>query len=192
MSKGYPEACSFSEVLEHFKNEAQQEELYRLCNQDAILLIAQSIDDVAPLSVQDRHLFCTAPVNIRKAPVLDTFVRFVQRCAALDSCVCYSLQNASCCTCMGTSPCAMANASTAHSCALQRSQHACRYAAGQESQLLLDVPTEPPATLPEMRLCETAYNIVELWLWLSLRFDHFPDRPSMQVRVPHTRNEPLF
>ena len=82
MSKGYPEACTFSEVLEHFKNEAQQEELYRLCNQDAILQIAQSIDDVSPLSVQDRHLFCTAPVNIRKPPVFDVFVRFVQRCAA--------------------------------------------------------------------------------------------------------------
>ena len=65
-----------------------------------------------------------------------------------------------------------------------RSRGACRYAAKQESRLLVDVPTDPPSTLAEMRVCETAYNVVELWLWLSLRFESFPDRLAMQVLTP--------
>jgi hypothetical protein len=81
LSKGYPELCSFAEVLEHFKNEAQQEPLYQLCNQDAILAIAQSIDDVSPLTVNDRLALSTAPVNIRKPAVIPIFVLMVKRCA---------------------------------------------------------------------------------------------------------------
>jgi hypothetical protein len=81
LSKGYPDLCSFAEVLEHFKNEAQQEVLYKLCNQTAILTIAQSIDHISPLSVQDRLVFCSAPVTIRKPAILAAFVQMVERFA---------------------------------------------------------------------------------------------------------------
>jgi hypothetical protein len=38
-----------------------------------------------------------------------------------------------------------------------------------------------------MQLCEAAYNVVELWLWLSQRFTaSFSNRPEVEVRLSAT------
>jgi hypothetical protein len=79
VSKGYPAKCSFSSVLEQFALEAQQEELYKLCNQSNMVAIAQAIDGFEPLSLGERHMFCIAPVDRKKVPAFNAFLLFVER-----------------------------------------------------------------------------------------------------------------
>ena len=80
-SKGYPDECSFSAVLQQFALEAQQEELYTLCNQEGLLTLAEALDDVESLLLQERLTFCTAPVDTGKPPVFAAFRDMVARCA---------------------------------------------------------------------------------------------------------------
>jgi Mitochondrial degradasome RNA helicase subunit C terminal len=60
----------------------------------------------------------------------------------------------------------------------------CRYAHDKSVPLEVHIPANPPITIAELTLCESAYHIVSLWLWLSFRFaDAFPDRAAVQVRL---------
>ena len=57
-----------------------------------------------------------------------------------------------------------------------------RYAAGAPVVLDLALPAELPRNPLELRRLETAHAIVNLWLWLSYRFDEeaFPGREEVQ------------
>jgi ATP-dependent RNA helicase SUPV3L1/SUV3 len=57
------------------------------------------------------------------------------------------------------------------------------HAAGQPCVLDVPPPVRAPASPDEMRLLESAHQVVMLWLWLSYRFDDeaFPGRPRAQA-----------
>lgn len=78
MSRGYPDSCSFADVLQQFDLEAQQEDLYFLCNQRGLLAIARALDDIPGLTLGERHQLCCAPVDERAAQAFDAFVNFVR------------------------------------------------------------------------------------------------------------------
>ena len=81
--QGYPDVCLYSSVLHHFALEASQDELYSLSKHDQMQAIAETLDDVPELTLYERHQFCTAPVDTRKAQVFNAFLAFVERCAAM-------------------------------------------------------------------------------------------------------------
>jgi hypothetical protein len=83
ISRGYPDQCSFAEVLQQFAVEAQQEDLYFLCNQSGMLAIAQALDDISSLTLAERHTLCTAPVDEKNSKVFAAFLDFAKACAAL-------------------------------------------------------------------------------------------------------------
>ena len=78
LSRGYPDSCSFADVLQQFDLEAQQEDLYFLCNQSSLLAIARATDGIAGLTLSERHQLCCAPVDDRATQVFDAFVNFVR------------------------------------------------------------------------------------------------------------------
>ena len=81
--QGYPDVCLYSSVLHHFALEASQDELYSLSKHDQMQAVAETLDDVLELTLYERHQFCTAPVDTRKAQVFNAFLAFVERCAAM-------------------------------------------------------------------------------------------------------------
>jgi Suv3 C-terminal domain 1 len=83
ISKGYPDECTFSVMLEHFALEAQQDDVYRLCNHEGMLQIAAALDSFPQLSLLQRHTFSTAPIDPNKSTEFGAFMSLVQRCALL-------------------------------------------------------------------------------------------------------------
>lgn len=88
-----------------FDLEAQQEDLYFLCNQTSLLAIARALDDVPGLTLAERHQLCCAPVDEKNGQVFEAFVNFVrwfvpplpfasviQVCTLLRSCICYAIE----------------------------------------------------------------------------------------------------
>lgn len=46
----------------------------------------------------------------------------------------------------------------------------------------MKVPTTPPRNVAEMAYCESAYQVISIWLWLSMRFSEaFPNPHVAQV-----------
>ena len=78
--QGYPDECSYSDVLQHFALEASQDDLYFLCKHDEIQLVAVALDALPELTLHERFQFSTAPVNARRAPIFSAFMHFAQRC----------------------------------------------------------------------------------------------------------------
>lgn len=66
-----------------FDLEAQQEDLYFLCNNTGMLAIARALDQVPGLTLAERHQLCCAPVDEKNAQVFDAFVNFVRWCESL-------------------------------------------------------------------------------------------------------------
>lgn len=59
-----------------------------------------------------------------------------------------------------------------------------RYAAGQPSALMLNLPDAVPTSPDEMRALESAHAVLTVWLWLSYRFEDpelFPDRERVEA-----------
>ena len=57
-----------------------------------------------------------------------------------------------------------------------------RYAERKTVPLEMAVPHMTPANRAEIAMCESAYQIVSTWLWLSLRLaDACPDRAAAEV-----------
>lgn len=79
-SRGYPEAATFSAVLQQFALESQQEQLYFLCSHSGMLAIARATDDIPDLSLRDRAAMCTAPVDEKNKVVFNAFLVFINRC----------------------------------------------------------------------------------------------------------------
>jgi Suv3 C-terminal domain 1 len=61
-----------------FDLEAQQEDLYFLCNQSSLLAIARALDDIPALTLAERHQLCCAPVDEKNTQAFDAFVNFVR------------------------------------------------------------------------------------------------------------------
>jgi hypothetical protein len=81
LSQGYPEKCLYSQVLEQFALEAQQEQVYFLCNHEGQVALARGIDTIDPLTLAERHIFCIAPVDAKNRAIYNAFIRFVEQCA---------------------------------------------------------------------------------------------------------------
>lgn len=59
---------------------------------------------------------------------------------------------------------------------------ACRFAARGSVALDMSLPADAPRNIAEMSQCEAAYQVVSIWLWLSMRFaEAFPDRHVVEV-----------
>lgn len=58
----------------------------------------------------------------------------------------------------------------------------CRFATDGTVPLDMEVPITPPRNTAEMAYCESAYQVISIWLWLSMRFaEAFPNRHVAQV-----------
>uniref|UniRef100_A0A061RJP5 RNA helicase n=2 Tax=Tetraselmis sp. GSL018 TaxID=582737 RepID=A0A061RJP5_9CHLO len=56
---------SFPELLVKFAEESRLDGKYFFCKQDSLIEIAMLLNDLPGLSIRDRYMFCTAPVNTR-------------------------------------------------------------------------------------------------------------------------------
>ncbi|KAM0033227.1 putative RNA helicase [Helianthus debilis subsp. tardiflorus] len=69
---------TFSELLEKFDENCRLDGSYFLCKHDHIKKVANMLEKVQGLSLEDRFNFCFAPVNIRDPKEMYHLLRFVQ------------------------------------------------------------------------------------------------------------------
>ncbi|VFQ90642.1 unnamed protein product [Cuscuta campestris] len=67
---------TFPELLEKFGGNCRLDSLYFLCNHSHIKRIANMLEKVSGLSLEDRFNFCFAPVNIRDPKAMYHLLRF--------------------------------------------------------------------------------------------------------------------
>lgn len=82
----FPPTTPFSHILRCLRASAQVHRLFHLCIDDEILGIAEAVDDVKNLSIQDRVLLCSAPArrarNVTAAGVTKAFARAIAKCTS--------------------------------------------------------------------------------------------------------------
>ncbi|KAF7819702.1 DExH-box ATP-dependent RNA helicase DExH18, mitochondrial [Senna tora] len=66
----------FSQLLEKFGESCRLDQLYFMCRHDHIKKIANMLDKVSSLSLEDRFNFCFAPVNVRDPKAMYHLLRF--------------------------------------------------------------------------------------------------------------------